>query len=207
MSLLACVTGGVALWQIRRDTGLHGRWLAWSAIVVGAACAVTMSWLIWINGLAVLVRGPLPPMRAILSGSPDEVRAQWHGPAATLDAGTLAAFAAELRTRHGELLDATPSLGRNLPLKLKPRQSIVTVPITLVFDRGAVEADLGLELVDERSGATVMRWRSLRVIGSQGDDLVFPPGEPPPPPLEPAQRLPAAATPGQPSPAAAPPLP
>ena len=184
MSALACVTGGVALWQIRGNPNLHGRWLAWSAIVVGVACTVTMSWLLWVNGLAVIVRGPLPPMQALMSGSPEQVRAEWAGPAGSLDATALRAFADELRTRHGELRDAVPSRSRTLPIKPKPRQAIATVPVTLVFERGSVEADLGLELFEERGGSTVMRWRSLRVIEPAGGDLIFPPGEPAPPPLE-----------------------
>ncbi|NBQ89006.1 MAG: hypothetical protein EBU07_16380, partial [Betaproteobacteria bacterium] len=77
MSVLACITGGVALWQIRGNPNLHGRWLAWSAIVVGAACAITLSWLLWVNGLSVIVRGPLPPMQALMSASPERVRAEW----------------------------------------------------------------------------------------------------------------------------------
>lgn len=184
MSVLACATGGVALWQIRRNPNLHGRWLAWCAIVVGAACAVTMSWLLWVNGLAMIVRGPLPPMQALMSGATERVRQEWSGPAGSLDAAAIQAFADALRARHGDLLDATPSRVRTLPLKPRPRQSIATVPVTLVFERSTVEADLGLELFDERSGATVMRWRSLRVIEPEGGDLSFPPGEPPPPPLE-----------------------
>lgn len=204
MSALACLTGGVALWQIRGNPNLHGRWLAWCAIVVGAACAITMSWLLWANGLSVIVRGPLPPMQALMSGSPEQVRAEWSGPAGSLDAAALQAFATELRGRHGELLDAVPSRVRTLPIKPRPRQAIATVPVTLVFERGSVEADLGLELFDERSGGTVVRWRSLRVIEPQGGDLTFPPGEPPPPPLETGTPAPA---PQAPSPPTAAPLP
>ena len=211
MSALACVTGAVALWQIRGNPNLHGRWLAWCAIVVGAACTITMSWLLWVNGLSVIVRGPLPPMQALMSGSPEQVRAEWSGPAGALDAAALQAVVGELRARHGELRDAMPSRLRTLQLKPKPRQAIATVPITLVFERSTVEADLGLEMFDERTGATVMRWRSLRVIEPQGGDLTFPPGEPPPPPIEtgnpqdPAKTSPPAAT--TPSPSAATPLP
>lgn len=184
MSALACITGAVALWQIRRDPALHGRWLAWIAIAVGAACAIIMSWLLWANGLAVIVRGPLPPMQALMSGSPERVRAEWTGPATELDEAALRTFAEALRSRHGELRDAIPSRSRTLPIKPKPRQAIATVPVTLVFERGPVEADLGLELFDERAGGTVMRWRSIRITEPDGGDLVFPPGEPAPPPLD-----------------------
>lgn len=93
MSALACITGAVALWQIRGNPNLHGRWLAWCAIGVGAACTVTMSWLLWVNGLSVIVRGPLPPMQALMRGTPEAVRAEWSGPAGSLDAAALQACA------------------------------------------------------------------------------------------------------------------
>jgi len=208
MSVLACVTGSVALRQIRLNPNLHGRWLAWCAIGVGAACTVTMSWLLWVNGLSVIVRGPLPPMQALLSATPERVAAEWSGPAVSLDAAALKAFADQVRERHGELRDATPSRARSLPIK--PRKPIATVPITLVFERGEVEADLGLELVDDRTGAAIVRWRSLRLIEPEGGDLIFPPGEPPPPPLEapaPADSAKASSKTDSPSPPPAAPLP
>jgi len=59
------------------------------------------------------------------------------------------------------------------------------VPITIAFERATLEADLGLELFDPKTGVTVMKWRSLRVMEPGHDDLVFPPGEPAPPVLEP----------------------
>jgi hypothetical protein len=146
-----------------------------------------------------------------MAGAPERVRAEWSGPAAGLDAPALQAAAADVRARHGALVDAVPSRSRNLPLKPRPGKAIATVPITITFERGAVEADLGLELFDERTGSTVMRWRSLRVIEPDGNDFIFPPGEPPPEPLgsgnPPADGKSNAATPAQPSRPAPPPLP
>lgn len=191
MSLLACITGAVALVQIRRNANLRGRWLAWSAILVGATCAVVMSALLWTYGLGLLARGPTPPLRALMDASPAAMQEQWSGPALALGAPELRTCADQLRSRYGELLSASASTKRTAPLKPVPRRSIATLPITIRFERATMEADLGLELFDPLTGATVMRWRSLRVIDQDAGDVTFPPGEPAPPPLEPASPNPA----------------
>jgi hypothetical protein len=199
MSLLACITGTVALLQIRRNPSLRGRWLAWSAIAVGAICTTVMSALLWTHGLSLLVRGPTPPLRAIMNASPTDMQRDWSGPATSLDAAQLRAFADQLRERYGEFVEASASDSRTAPLKPTSGGPIATLPIQMRFERSTVQADLGLELFDERSGATVMRWRSLRVIDPAAGELTFPPGEPPPEPLQSAPAKPPASAPSKPA--------
>jgi hypothetical protein len=184
MSLLACVTGGVALWQMRRDARLRGAWLAWTAIVVGALCAGVMSFILWTNGLGLIVRGPTAPIRAVIDASPEAMRADWSGPAAESPPEALRNFADAMQSRWGAFVSADGSATRTTPLKPVPGRSIATVPVVLRFERASVEADFGIELFDERTGSTVMKWRSLRIPLPDGGELVFPSGEPPPPPLE-----------------------
>jgi|GEM_PF-1670851 len=184
MSLLACVTGVIALRQIRRDRLLHGAWLAWVAIVFGAACAVVMSWLLWTSGLSLLWRGPNPPMQALMTHSTQNMRELWNGPAAEYSQQQLAEFSQALTRRYGEFRGAAGSEIRPTPLEQSGARSVATVPITLQFESGSIEADLGLQRFDERTKSSVMKWRSLRVIDSVKGDLVFPDGEPPPKTLE-----------------------
>jgi hypothetical protein len=150
---------------------------------VGAICATLMSVLLWTHGLSLLVRGPTPPLRSIMDASPAAMARDWSGPATSLDAAQLRAFADQLRVRYGDLVQASASATRTAPLKPASAGSIATLPITIRFERASVEADLGLELFDARSSATVMRWRSLRVLDPAAGELTFPPGEPPPAPL------------------------
>lgn len=185
MSLLACIAGAVALRQIRRDPRVHGAWLAVAAIVVGAASAVVMSALLWNNGLALLWRGPEAPLRALMRADAADMPSHWTGPAAALDASELQSFAARLTSAHGSYQGAQESRTRATPLKPPAGKSVAPVPITLRFERGSVEADLGLQLFDPQTGATVMKWRSLRVMDPSLGELVFPAGEPAPPVLEP----------------------
>lgn len=182
MSLLACITGVVALWQFRREPAMRGRWIAWTAIALGAVSAALMSWLLWTSGLGLIMRGPQPPLEALMRADTTAMREQWTGPAADLDAAALRAFSNQVHDRYGDLRSAMASPSRPLPLKSPSGKPILSVPSTLVFERATIEADLGLQLFDERSGDGVMRWRALRLIDPQGGDLIFPPGEPPPPP-------------------------
>jgi len=199
MSLLACVTGGVALFQIGRNPNLRGGWLAWTAIAVGAICTIVMSVLLWTHGLSLLVRGATPPLRALMSAQPAAVQQDWSGPATSLNEEQLRTFVEPVRQRYGDLIAATPSTTRTAPLKPAASGSIATIPVTIQFERATVEADLGLELFDVRSGATVMKWRSLRIIDPAAGELTFPPGEPSPPPLEPAKPKPAPSAPAVPA--------
>jgi len=185
MSLLACITGAVALWQIRRNALARGAWLAVAAIVIGAASAIVMSTLLWNNGLGLLWRGPGVPMDAVMRGDTAAMRAHWSGPAADLPQPALQTFAQTLTARHGAYRGTTESVTRATPLKPPAGKSVAPVPITITFERATLEADLGLELFDPKTGATVMKWRSLRVMEPGHDDLVFPPGEPAHPVLEP----------------------
>lgn len=185
MSLLACITGGVALWQIRRNPLARGAWLAIAAIVIGAASAIVMSTLLWNNGLGLLWRGPGVPMDALMRGDSAAMRQHWSGPAGELSQPALQAFAQSLTAEHGAYLSTTDSVTRATPLKPPAGKSVAPVPITIVFERAKLEADLGLELFDPKTGASVMKWRSLRVMDPARGDLVFPPGEPAPPVLEP----------------------
>jgi hypothetical protein len=180
------------------------------AIATGATCGIVMSALLWSHGLGTLLRGPGPAMRALAEADPEGMRTHWSGPAANLPPDRLRAFASELEARFGRLVEADGSATRTTPLKLEPKRSITTIPVTLRFERPAitagatpertsVEADLGFELFDERTGATVMRWRSLRINVAAGNEVLFPPDEPPPPTLEPAR--PRAATSAPPTPA------
>lgn len=201
MSLLACVTGAVALWQMRADAALRGRWLAWTSIVVGAVSAVAMTLMLWQSGLGIVLRGPEPPLLALMRADPAAMREQWSGPAANLDAGALRSFADTVRERYGEFRSAQPSASRPLPLKAPAGKPVVSVPTTLRFERASVEADLGLELFDQRTRQGVIRWRSLRIVDPALGDLLFPAGEAPPPPLS-ADPLPNPAA--RPAPGAAP---
>ena len=185
MSLLACITGGVALWQIRRNPLARGAWLAIAAMVIGAASAIVMSTLLWNNGLGLLWRGPGVPMDALMRGDSAAMRQHWSGPAGELSQPALQAFAQSLTAEHGAYLSTTDSVTRATPLKPPAGKSVAPVPITIVFERAKLEADLGLELFDPKTGASVMKWRSLRVMDPARGDLVFPPGEPAPPVLEP----------------------
>jgi hypothetical protein len=125
-----------------------------------------------------------------MQGDRAAMQDQWNGPAAELDQATLQACASEIAARYGSLQSAEPSAGRPLPLKSPTSKPIISVPITLRFERATVEADLGLQLFEERSGKGVMRWRSLRIIDPERGDLIFPPGEPPPPPPPTSKPLP-----------------
>jgi hypothetical protein len=185
MSLLACITGGVALWQIRRNPLARGAWLAIAAMVIGAASAIVMSTLLWNNGLGLLWRGPGAPMDAVMRGDTAAMREHWSGPAGELSQPALQAFAQTLTAQHGAYQGTTDSVTRATPLKPPAGKSVAPVPITIKFERATLEADLGLELFDPKTGATVMKWRSLRVLDPVQGDLVFPPGEPAPPVLEP----------------------
>lgn len=181
MSLLAAITGGVALRQIRRDASLHGRGLAWAAVVVGLLSATIFGWLLWTNGLDTLWRGPNPPVRALMRADTASMPLHWTGPAAELPAEALRAFAAPLEERHGGFREARNSASRLASLQQDGRDPVVTVPVTLVFERGAVEADLGLQRFDPDRGGVVMRWRNLRVLDPGLGDPVFPPGDQGPP--------------------------
>lgn len=185
MSLLACIAGAVAIRQIRRDARVHGTWLAVAAIVVGAASAGVMSTLLWNNGLALLWRGPAAPLQALMRADTSDMPTHWTGPAAAQSASELQSFAARLTDAHGAYRGAQESRTRATPLKPPAGKSVAPVPVTLLFERDSVEADLGLQLFDPLTGATVMKWRSLRVMDPTLGDLVFPTGEPAPPQLEP----------------------
>ncbi len=185
MSLLACITGAVALWQMRADAGIRGRWLAWTAIAAGAVSALVMSVLLWQSGLGVVLRGPEPPLQALTSADPVRIREQWTGTVALMDRAALQAFAKAVHDRYGNLRSAESSTRRPLPLKPPAGKAVVSIPATVHFEQATLEADLGLELFDERSGQGVMRWRSLRLMDPERGDLILPPGEPPPPPASP----------------------
>ena len=193
MTLLAAVTGLFALRQIRRDASLHGRGLAWAAVAVGTVSTAIFSGLLWNNGLDTLWRGPQPPVAALMTVDTAEMPRHWSGPAANAPADTLQAFAAPLEARHGRFKSARNSGSRLASLQQDGRDPVVTVPVTLTFDRGEVEADLGLERFDAHGAGVVMKWRSLRVLDPALGDPVFPPGEPGPPPLSPPPGKPAAA--------------
>lgn len=204
MSLLACVTGAVALRQIRRDSSLHGRGLAWAAIWVGAISAAIFSWLLWTHGLETLWQGADRPVAALMRADTEAMPRHWTGPAADATPESMHAFADPLVLRHGAFLHASNSTSRLTPLQQAGRNPVVTVPITLVFERGQVEADLGLQRYDPDRGGVVMKWRSLRVLEPDLGDPVFPAGEPPPPAL-PADASPAGPA-ARPAPPAAAPL-
>ncbi|NBX25369.1 MAG: DUF4190 domain-containing protein [Planctomycetes bacterium] len=185
MTLLATVTGLVALRQIRRDASLHGRGLAWAAVIAGVLSTLVFSVLFWRNGLNTLWRGPNPPVSALLQARPAEMPLHWSGPAATATTQVMQAFAAPLQARHGAFRQARNSASRLASLQQDGKDPVITVPITLVFERAEVEADLGLERFDARGGGVVMKWRNLRVLDPGLDNPVFPPGDPGPPPLAP----------------------
>lgn len=191
MSLLAAATGVLALRQIRRDASLHGRGLAWAAVLVGSLSASIFSWLLWTNGLDTLWRGPNPPIGALMRADAPAMARHWSGPGAALPAEALRAFAEPLEAAHGRFLEARNSATRLASLQQDGRDPVVTVPITMVFERGTVEADLGLERFDPRGGGVVMKWRSLRVLDPALRETVFPPGEPGPAPLAPPATGPA----------------
>ena len=194
MTLLATVTGLIALRQIRRDASLHGRGLAWTAVVAGALSTLVFSALLWSNGLGTLWRGPNPPVTALLQARVAEMPAHWSGPAATASAESMQSFAAPLQARHGAFRQARNSTSRLASLQQNGRDPVITVPITLVFERAEVEADLGLERFDARGGGVVMKWRNLRVLDPDLANPIFPPGDPGPPPLAPPPQAKPAAT-------------
>lgn len=185
MSLLAAITGLMALRQIRRDPLLHGRGLAWAAVAVGLTSAVVFSGLLWNAGLATLWRGPNPPVTALMRGDTAVMAELWTGPGRDLSASEILDFAAPLERRHGAFREARNSATRLAPLRQDGRDPVVTLPITLVFERGQVEADLGLQPFDAVDGHAIVRWRSLRVLDPDLGDPVFPPGDAGPPPLKP----------------------
>lgn len=183
MTLLAAITGLMALRQIQRDPALHGRGLAWAAVAVGLLSTATFSGLLWNNGLDTLWRGPNPPLAALLRADAAEMPRHWTGPAASATTDTLKAFAAPLEARHGAFQAARNSTLRLASLQQDGRDPVIAVPITLVFERGQIEADLGLERFSAQGGGVVMKWRNLRVLDPDLGDPVFPPGDPGPPPL------------------------
>ncbi len=184
MSIVACILGGFAYWSIGRTPSLKGRWLAMTAMVVGAASAGIMSWLLWTSGLGTLWAGPTPPLHAVMQASPEQIREHWAGPATLLSESQLKTCATALHNRYGDFHSAHPSLTRTTPLAQASRNPVVTIPISITFSNNIIEADLGLQRFDELSGQVVMKWRVLRVMDATNGDFVFPPGEPPPPALD-----------------------
>lgn len=111
------------------------------------------------------------------------MKQEWAGPATALTQEQLAAFTAQVESRYGTFVSARVSDQRPTPLEQSWKRTMVVIPITATFSLGVVEADLGLERFNEKTGKSTMVWRSLRIVDGVRGDLLFPDGEPPPPEL------------------------
>jgi hypothetical protein len=197
MTLIAAITGALALRSLRHNPDTKGAWLARSAIAFGVAATVLSAWLLWSSGLGTIVRGPSAALAPLFAADAEGVHREWIGPASRISAEELNAFAREASARYGAFASAQWSESRTTPLEQPATRSVAVVPVTIRFASGPVEADLGLERFDEKSGKGTMMWRSVRILDAQRGDLLFPPGEPPPPALPPEAPSKAAPTAGR----------
>ncbi|MCE9619459.1 MAG: hypothetical protein K8R92_06085 [Planctomycetes bacterium] len=184
MTLLGAGTGMLALRSIRLNPETKGAWLAKTAIVFGLATTLLSVWLYWTSGLRTIVLGPNPALAALFAADTEGMRREWAGPASSLSKEQLDEFAEQVKKRYGTFVSSRYSTSRPTPLDQPGRRSVAVIPVTIQFDSGPVEADLGLERFDEKSGKSTMSWRSLRILDAARGDMLFPDGEPAPPLLE-----------------------
>ena len=183
MTLVGVGTGVLALRSLRKNKDTKGAWLAWSAISVGVVATILSTWLFWVSGLRTIVLGPTVALAPLFASDPQGMKQEWAGPAAELSQEQLAAFAFEVTNRYGNFVSAQVSDKRPTPLEQSWKRSMVVIPITIRFASGALEADLGLERFNEKTGKSSMVWRSLRIIDPARGNIIFPEGEPAPPEL------------------------
>jgi hypothetical protein len=183
MTLVGVGTGAMALRSLRKNKDTKGAWLAWSAISVGVVATILSTWLFWISGLRTIVLGPTVALAPLFTSDPQGMKQEWAGPATELTQEQLAAFTLQVTSRYGKFVSAQVSDKRPTPLEQSWKRSMVVIPITIQFASGALEADLGLERFNEKTGKSSMVWRSLRIIDPTKGNMIFPEGEPPPPEL------------------------
>ena len=183
MTLVGVGTGVLALRSLRKNKDTKGAWLAWSAISVGVVATILSTWLFWVSGLRTIVLGPTVALAPLFTSDTQGMKQEWAGPAAELSQEQLAAFAFEVTNRYGNFVSAQVSDKRPTPLEQSWKRSMVVIPITIRFASGALEADLGLERFNEKTGKSSMVWRSLRIIDPTQGNIIFPEGEPAPPEL------------------------
>ena len=183
MTLVGVGTGVLALRSLRKNKDTKGAWLAWSAISVGVVATILSTWLFWVSGLRTIVLGPTVALAPLFASDPQGMKQEWAGPAAELSQEQLAAFALQVTNRYGNFVSAQVSDKRPTPLEQSWKRSMVVIPITIRFASGALEADLGLERFNEKTGKSSMVWRSLRILDPTQCNMIFPEGEPAPPEL------------------------
>ena len=120
---------------------------------------------------------------AVLGLSVLVARDYFKAPRTELTQEQLAAFTLQVTSRYGNFVSAQVSDKRPTPLEQSWKRSMVVIPINIRFASGALEADLGLERFNEKTGKSSMVWRSLRIIDPTQGNMVFPDGEPAPPEL------------------------
>ncbi len=185
MTLIGVGTGALALRSLRNHPDTKGGWLAWSAISFGVVATILATWLFWISGLRTIVLGPTVALAPLFACDTQGMKQEWAGPASALTQEQLATFTSQVQSRYGTFVSAQVSQNRPTPLEQSWKRSMVVIPITITFSSGLVEADLGLERFNEKTGKSTMVWRSLRFVDATRGDLLFPDGEPAPPALEP----------------------
>lgn len=184
MTLIGAGTGALALRNLKKNPDTKGAWLAWTALLFGVVATVLASWMLWISGLRTMVVGPSLALTPLFANDTQGMKREWDGPAAALTQEQLAQFTTLVSDRYGKYLSAHISDKRATPLEQSWKRSMVVIPITIVFSSGPIEADLGLERFNQKTGKSSMIWRSLRIVDAANADVLFPEGEPAPPALE-----------------------
>ena len=184
MTLVGVGTGAMALRSLRKNKDTKGAWLAWSAISVGVVATILSTWLFWTSGLRTIVLGPTVALAPLFASDPQGMKQEWAGPAVELSQEQIAAFTLQVTSRYGNFVSAQVSDKRPTPLEQSWKRSMVVIPITIIFSSGPIEADLGLERFNQKTGKSSMIWRSLRILDAANADVLFPEGEPAPPALE-----------------------
>ena len=184
MTLIGAGAGAFALRSLKKNPDTKGAWLAWTAISFGVVCTILASWMFWISGLRTIVLGPSLALAPLFANDTQGMKREWDGPATALSQEQLAQFTTFVSDRYGKYISAHISEQRATPLEQSWKRSMVVIPITIIFSSGPIEADLGLERFNQKTGKSSMIWRSLRILDAANADVLFPEGEPAPPALE-----------------------
>ncbi len=177
MCLLAPLLGLAGLSEVRFKRYRGGR-LAVGGIVLGFVA--TVGWAFVLVTVAtgtrpLLLHGPVETLNAGLSGDVAGFRDGLWGPAAEAGDAEVADFLEQLRVRHGRVLSSRQAEDQGPSSEEPVEDGIARIRYEVQFERGAAHVEA--EFVQHAPGRPlpwVLRWRSIRVIGTGGEDLRLP---------------------------------
>lgn len=174
-TLAAAILGTAALVRIvRAPRARSGSGFAIAAIVLGVLLTLICTPYWWTAGRLMLT-GPQDAIHAAMLGDHDEVRSAFVGEGAAADDAEIDAFARELDSRFGPLIDARPERSSGEPRR---RGRTWTVPYRLRFERQAVIAEVEITTWDPAKERSTLRLVSIRIPGEGAAPLRFPGASP-----------------------------